>query len=75
MNGQTETDLPGDVFIILVALAALGGWVIVRALGHGRLEIGHIVIDRGRQPLLFWGAIGLSAAFPIAYLAYILTTY
>ena len=75
MNGQPETDLPGDVFVILVALAALGGWVIVRALGHGRLEIGRVVIDRRRQPLLFWGAIGLSAALPIAYLAYILTTY
>jgi hypothetical protein len=68
--------LPSDVFVLLVALAALCGWLIVRALRDGRLELsGRFAIDRGRQPLRYWGAIAFCAVIPIIYLAYILTAY
>jgi hypothetical protein len=71
---QRDDRLPGDVFIVLVALATLCGWLIVRALRHGRMELGRFVIDRLRQPLLFWPLLALYAAIPVAYLAYVLAT-
>jgi len=30
-------------------------------------------IDRMRQPLLFWGLIGIYTALPLIYLVYLLT--
>ena len=68
--------LPGDVFVVLVALAALCGWLMVRALRNGRMDLSsRFAIDRGRQPLRYWSAIAFCAVIPIVYLAYILTTY
>lgn len=72
MSAQTDDSLPGDVFIVLVALAALCGWLIVRALRHGRMELGRFVIDRRRQPFLFWGLLAIYAAVPVFYFGYIL---
>jgi hypothetical protein len=68
--------LPSDVFVVLVALAALCGWLMVRALRNGRMDLSsRFAIDRGRQPLRYWGAIAFCAVVPIVYLAYILTAY
>lgn len=73
---ETSDRLPSDVFVVLVVLAALCGWLIVRALRNGRLDLsGRFAVDRGRQPLRYWGAIALCVVIPIVYLAYILTTY
>jgi hypothetical protein len=48
----------------------------VRALRNGRIDLsGRFAVDRGRQPLWYWGAIALCVVIPIVYLAYILTTY
>jgi hypothetical protein len=69
----TDSELPGHVFALLIALAALSGWLTVRALRYGRMELrGRIVIDRSRQPLLFWSLLAVFAAVPLAYFAYIL---
>lgn len=68
----TDSDLPGHVFALLIALAALCGWLTVRALRYGRMELrGRFVIDRSRQPLLFWSLLAVFAAVPLAYFAYI----
>ncbi|WIM12658.1 hypothetical protein [Enhydrobacter sp.] len=71
---STNSDLPGYVFILLIALAALSGWLTVRALRCGRMELrgGRFVIDRSRQPFLFWSLLAVFAAVPLAYFAYIL---
>ena len=69
-----DDSLSGETFVALAALAALCGWLIVRALRYGRMEFGRRgAIDRLRQPLLFWGLIGVYAALPPIYLVYILT--
>ncbi|HEY6983497.1 hypothetical protein [Reyranella sp.] len=71
-----DDTLSGDAFIVLVALAALCGWLIVRALRRGQMDLrGRHVIDRVRQPVLFWGLLAFYAALPIAWLAYILLAH
>jgi hypothetical protein len=74
MAPQAETGLSAGLYISLVAIAALCGWTIVRALRWGRLELRGFVADRLRRPVLFWGLLLLCAAIPLAYLAFVLDT-
>jgi hypothetical protein len=64
--------MPGDLFIALVAIATLSGWMIVRALRRGRIEIHGVIIDRRRRPFVYWGSLAIYAALPVAFLAYVL---